>query len=76
MPALMKPTVQEERLQVAARHCGLKLVLDRYKTAATGTKRYFLRPIWDARRALLVLPDGGRMLVRIAEGRRSAASRD
>jgi hypothetical protein len=71
----MPPATKERELQAAARRCGLKLVLDRYSAAATGYDRYFLRPIWDARRAVRVLPDGGSELVMIwADGRRRSAS--
>ena len=72
----MKGTARELRLQVSAQRAGLKIVLDRYSWAATGKKQYLLRPIWDARRALRVLPDGGTELVTIpAGGRRLEASR-
>jgi hypothetical protein len=50
------------------------MVLDRYSAYATGRKRYFLRPIWDARRAVRVLPGGACELVWITVGRRMAAS--
>ena len=71
----MPPTARERQLREAAQQCGLKLVIDRYSAAATGCVRYFLRPIWDARRAIRVRPDGGYELVQIsANGRRKAAS--
>jgi hypothetical protein len=70
----MAERTQEHRLQAAARRLGLKMVMDRYSVCATGRNRYFLRPIWDARRAVRALPGGGRKLVRITEGRRDAAS--
>ena len=70
----MKTTPEEHRLQTIAQRFGLKIVLDRYSAAATGQKEYFLRPIWDARRAVRVLPSGSYELVYIAEGRRRAAS--
>ena len=69
----MSAKTREHRLQSAARRRGLKLVLDRYSACATGRDRYFLRPIWDARRAVRALP-GGCKLVKISEGRRVAAS--
>jgi hypothetical protein len=50
------------------------MVLDRYSAYATGRNRYFLRPIWDARRAVRALPGGGCALVRITDGRRNAAT--
>ena len=70
----MAAKTQEHRLQAAARRLGLKVVLDRYSACATGRKRYFLRPIWDARRAVRALPAGGCELVMITVGRRTAAS--
>jgi hypothetical protein len=70
----MSANKRERRLQAAARRLGLKLVLDRYSACATGSNRYFLRPIWDARRAVRALPGGGCELVMITVGRRTAAS--
>jgi hypothetical protein len=70
----MSAKTREHRLQAAARRLGLKMVLDRYSAYATGRSRYFLRPIWDARRAVRILPAGGCELVMIAVGRRAAAS--
>jgi len=71
----MPPATKECELQAAARRCGLKLVWDRYSSKATGPNQYFLRPIWDASRAVRVLPDGGSELVMIsAHGRRRSAS--
>ena len=70
----MAEKTQEHRLQAAARRLGLKMVLDRYRARATGQDRYFLRPIWDARRAVRALPGGGCELVTISSGRRKAAS--
>jgi hypothetical protein len=70
----MLPEVRERQLQVIARRCGLKIVLDRYSTVATGQRSYFLRPIWDARRAVRLLPGGEHELVTITVGRRQAAS--
>ena len=70
----MKTTPEEHRLQTVAQRFGLKIVLDRYSASATGRKEYFLRPIWDARRAVRVLPSGSYELVYITEGRRRAAS--
>jgi hypothetical protein len=70
----MAAKTREDRLQSVARRCGLKLVLDRYSARETGDQRYFLRPIWDARQAVLALPGGGCELVKIYSGRRRAAS--
>ena len=70
----MRTTPKEHRLQTIAQRFGLKIVLDRYSASATGRKEYFLRPIWDARRAVRVLPSGSYELVYIADGRRRAAS--
>jgi len=72
---LMTPQQNERRLQADAQRVGLKLVRDRYSFAATGQRRFFIRPVWDARRAVRILPDGGWELVPIlAHGRRRGAS--
>ena len=65
---------REHRLQSAARRCGLKVVLDRYSARETGCNRYFLRPIWDAKQAVRVLPSGGCKLVKICASRRRQAT--
>jgi len=65
---------QEHRLKAAASRCGLKLLLDRFGANGIVRNRYFLRPIWDARRAVRALPGGGWELVRNSAGRRNAAS--
>jgi hypothetical protein len=70
----MSGKTREELVQAAARRCGLKLVWDRYSSKATGRNQYFLRPIWDASRAVRVLLDGSFTLVVITVGRRNAAS--
>jgi hypothetical protein len=70
----MRTTPEEHRLQTVAQRYGLKIVLDRYSASATGRKEYFLRPIWNARRGVRVLPSGSYELVYIAKGRRRAAS--
>ena len=51
----MPAKARQDHLQSVARSRGLKLVLDRYSARATGQDRYFLRPIWDARRAVRAL---------------------
>ena len=70
----MPERTPEERLQLAARRRGLKMVLDRYAAAATGQQRYFLRPIWDATQAVRVLPNGNCELAKFPRGRRAAAN--
>jgi hypothetical protein len=71
----MTPGQKERRLQADAQRFGLKMVLDRYSAAATGRKCYFLRPIWDAGRAVRVLPGGAYELVKTwSNGRRRSAS--
>ena len=45
-------------MQAAACRNGLKLVVDRYGTAPKRRERYYLRPIWDARHVVRVLPNG------------------
>jgi hypothetical protein len=57
--------VTPQKLQAAARRRGLKLTLDRYHTREAGSDQYILRPIWDARRAVRLLPDGSCELIRI-----------
>jgi hypothetical protein len=66
--------MRESQLQATARRCGLKIVLHRYSAAAPGQKRYFLRPIWDAKRAVRLLSGGEHELVALTVGRRRAAS--
>jgi hypothetical protein len=51
----------------------LKLICDRY-SARTGRKRYFLRPVWDARQTVLTVPGGGCALAKLSAGRRIADS--
>ena len=70
----MRTSPKEHRLQTVAHRFGLKIVLDRYSASATGRKEYFLRPIWDARRAVRILPSGSYELVYIHVGRRRVAS--
>jgi hypothetical protein len=70
----MFATHDEKRLQAAAMRHGLKLGLDRYSTAATGTKRYFIRAIWDAKRVLRALPSGQYGFVKVGNGKRIAGS--
>ena len=71
----MPPNLRERRAQAAARRVGLKLILDCYDLPQTekGRERYYLRPIWDARRVVRVLPDGGYELAYIAGRRRYVA---
>ena len=64
----LKP--REQRLQLAAASRGLKLICDRY-SPRYAAKRYFLRPIWDARKTLRPTPGGGCALVK---GRRVSIS--
>jgi hypothetical protein len=70
----MSAKTQEELAQAAARRRGLKLVWDRHSSKAIGRNQHILRPIWDASRAVRVLPDGSFTLVVITVGRRNAAS--
>jgi hypothetical protein len=74
----MPPNLRERQVQAAARRIGLKLiglkpVLDRRDL--TGRKRYYyLRPIWDARHVVRVLPNGGYEMARSMRGRRHVAT--
>ena len=71
----MLPDLRERQVQAAARRVGLKLIVDCYDLPQTekGRERYYLRPIWDARRVVRVLPDGGYELAYIAGRRRYVA---
>jgi hypothetical protein len=73
-PMKPKKLLQERELQTAARRFGLKVVLDRFSSREAGTDRYILRPIWDARRAVRVMLDGGCELVPIHCSRRRKAT--
>jgi hypothetical protein len=68
----MPLNLQERQVQAAARRVGLKLIVDRFEVPQ-GRDRYYLRPIWDARRVVRVLPHGGYELVYIAGRRRYVA---
>jgi hypothetical protein len=69
----MPHSLQECQVQAAARRIGLKLIVDRYDVPQLGRERYYLRPIWDARRVVRVLSHGGYELVEIAGRRRYVA---
>ena len=63
------PDPEERRMQELARQCGLKLIRDRQSHIARTDRRYFLRPLWNARRAVQTRPDGSCELVKIYAGR-------
>jgi hypothetical protein len=67
----MPINLRERQVHAAARRIGLKLIVDRYKADQTGRERYYLRPIWDARRVVRERPSGGYELSR--RGRRRVA---
>jgi hypothetical protein len=66
--------LRKRQVQAAARRHGLKLIVDRYSIRQTGHERYYVRPIWDARHAVRVLPGGGHDLVLVTRKRRHVAS--
>jgi hypothetical protein len=66
----MPLTHRERQVQAAACRNGLKLIADRYGNAHKGRERYYLRPIWDARHVVRVLPDGGYELAAITGRKR------
>jgi hypothetical protein len=75
----MPLNLRERQVQAAARRIGLKLIrlksiVDRYHADETGRKRYYLRPIWDARHVVRVLPSGGYELATSTRGRRDVAT--
>jgi len=75
----MPLNLRERQVQAAARRIGLKLIrlkaiVDRYHADETGRKRYYLRPIWDARHVVRVLPSGGYELATSTRGMRHVAT--
>jgi hypothetical protein len=50
--------VAEKRLQMAAHHLGLRVILDRQASRVTGQECYLMRPASDARCVVRILPDG------------------
>ena len=73
-PITMK-AFKEQRLQMAALRLGLRVVLDRYPTPATGTTKYLLRSHWNARRAVRVRPDASYELAMFPNGQYNTATR-
>ena len=72
----LKP--RERQVQAAARRIGLKLIglkpiVDGYD-ADQADRRYYLRPIWDARHVVRVLPSGGYEMAMSTRGRRHVAT--
>ena len=70
----MPLNLRERQVQMAARAMGLKVIVDRYESPQMGGERYYLRPLWDARRVLRVLPDGDYELATVAGRRRYVVS--
>ena len=71
---------RERQVQAAARRIGLKLIglkpiVDGYNADHADRKRYYLRPIWDARHVVRVLPSGGYEMARRLMGISSHFSR-
>jgi hypothetical protein len=52
----------------------LKLIVDRDSERAAVSKRFFLRPTWDARQTVRTAPSGAYTLVKHPPGRRPVAS--
>jgi hypothetical protein len=75
----MPLNLRERQVQAAARRIGLKLIglkpiVDRSNADQTGRKGYYLRPIWDTRHVVRVLPSGGYELATSTRGRRHVAT--
>ena len=74
----MPPNLRERQVQAAARRIGLKLIGLKPigdRRDLTGRKRYYyLRPIWDARHVVRLLPSGGYDLATSTRGRRHVAA--
>jgi len=75
----MPLNLRERQVQAAAHRIGLKLIglkpiVDRSNADQTGRKRYYLRPIWDARHVVRMLPSGGYEMAKSTRGRRHVAT--
>ena len=75
----MPLNLRERQVQAAARRIGLKLIglkpiVDGYNADQGDHKRYYLRPIWDARYVVRVLPSGGHEMAMSTRGRRHVAT--
>jgi hypothetical protein len=75
----MPLNLRERQVQAAARRIGLKLIglkpiVDRSNAGQTGRKGYYLRPTWDARHVVRVLPSGGYELATSTRGMRHVAT--
>jgi hypothetical protein len=75
----MPLNLRERQVQAAARRIGLKLIglkpiVDGHDADQADRKRYYLRPIWDARHVVCVLPSGGYELATSTRGRRHVAT--
>jgi hypothetical protein len=74
----MPINLRERQVHAAARRIGLKLIglkpiVDGYNADQGGRKRYYLRPIGDARRVVRVPPSGYEMAMS-RRGRRHVAT--
>ena len=70
----MPINLRERQVHAAARRIGLKLIIDCCKADQMGRERYYLRPIWDARYVVRVLPSGGYEMAMSRRGRRRVAT--
>jgi hypothetical protein len=68
----MPLNLRERQVQAAARRIGLKLIGLKPIVDAdqADRKRYYLRPIWDARHVVRVLPNGGYEMAMSTRGRK------
>ena len=67
----MPINLRERQVHAAARRIGLKLIIDCCKADQMGRERDYLRPIWDARYVVRVLPSGGYEMAMSRRGKKT-----